>query len=168
MANAGTVDTMPADSQIRTASGLNVVLGLWLVISAFILAATGAAFWNSLLVGIFVLILAGMRVSRPTVSTKPLGWTNAVVSIWLIVAPFVLAYVSVAATWNSIAVGVLLLVFAAWSASLPRTLPTTARTSTTRTTATDAAADRHAAADRPITGTDRPVTDRPRPPRDPM
>lgn len=162
MANAATVGTMPADGQIRTASGLNVILGIWLIISAFVLAATAAAFWNSLLVGIFVLILAATRMSRPTVSTKPLGWTNAVVGIWLILAPFVLGYVTQAATWNSIAVGVLLLVFAAWSASLPRTMPTTGRTATTRTTATDAAADR------PIAATDRPITDRPRPPRDRM
>jgi hypothetical protein len=146
---------MPAGGQIRTASGLNVILGIWLIISAFIFAATGAAFWNNVLVGIFVLILASTRVSRPTVATKPLGWTNAVVAIWLILAPFVLDYLSLAETWNSIGVGVLLLIFAAWSASLPRAMPVTTRTATTRTTATDAA-------------TDRPITDRARPPRDRM
>ncbi|HEU4620273.1 MAG TPA: SPW repeat protein [Gammaproteobacteria bacterium] len=161
MANAITADTMPGGSQIRTASGLNVILGVWLVISAFIFAATSAGFWNNILVGMLVLILASTRVSRPTASTKPLGWTNAVIGIWLIIAPFVLDYASLAATWNDIGVGVLLLIFASWSASLPRTLMTT------RTTATDAAANRPLGAD-PSLRTDRPVTDQPRPPRDRM
>jgi hypothetical protein len=163
MANATTVDTLPAGGQIRTASGLNLILGIWLIISAFILAATAAAFWNNVLVGIFVLVLASTRVSRPTVSTKPLGWTNAVVALWLIIAPFVLGYVSLAETWNSIGVGVLLLIFAAWSASLPRSMPATGRTTTARTTATDAAADRPIATDRPGA---RPINDQPRAPRD--
>jgi hypothetical protein len=138
MANATTADALPAGSRIRTASGLNVILGIWLVVSAFILATTGAELWNNLLVGVFVLILASTRVSTPTISTKPLSWINALVGLWLIVSPFVLDYASLAETWNDIGVGVLLLIFAAWSASLPRTTPATATTTTTRTTATDA------------------------------
>jgi hypothetical protein len=139
MANAATAGPMPASGQIRTASGLNVILGIWLIIAPFIFAMTAAAFWNDILVGLFVLILASTRVSRPTASTKPASWTNAIVGIWLILAPFVLDYLSIAEIWDDIAVGVLLLILGTWSGSLPRRTPT-ATTTATDTTATDTTA----------------------------
>lgn len=149
MADAATAGPMPASGQIRTASGLNVILGIWLIIAPFIFAMTGAAFWNDILVGIFVLILASTRVSRPTASTRLASWTNAIVGIWLILAPFVLGYLSVAQVWDDIAVGVLLLILSTWSGSLPR------RTPAATTTATDAEAA-HNRPDEPKHRSDEP------------
>jgi hypothetical protein len=143
MANVTTAGVAPrGGNQIRFASGLNVLLGIWLIIAPFIFAATPAAFWNSLLVGIFVLILASTRMSRPAADTRALSWTNAVVGIWLIIAPFVLDYVALADFWNSIACGALLLILASWSASLPRTRTVTTTTTTTHTPGATMANDR--------------------------
>lgn len=121
MADAATAGAAPVGGQIRTASGLNVILGIWLVVAPFIFAMTAAAFWNDVCVGLFALILASTRVSRPTAATRAASWTNVIVGVWLIFAPFVLDYLSLAEFWNDILVGAALLILASWSASMPRT-----------------------------------------------
>jgi SPW repeat len=120
MAHAHTMTSVRAGGQIRVASAINLILGLWLIIAAFSVAVSEAAYWNDLLVGIAVLILAGTRLSRPTEGTKPASWVNAAIGVWLIVAPFILRYQAAEEMWNDIIVGALLLIFAGWSASLPR------------------------------------------------
>jgi len=135
MARAGTA-TAPAVGQIRTASGINVVLGLWLIIAAFVVAVSEEAYWNDLLVGIVVLILAATRLSKPIEGTKPASWVNAAIGVWLIAAPFILGYTADQEMWNDIIVGVLILVFGAWSASLPREADLR-RAGTTGTTTSD-------------------------------
>jgi hypothetical protein len=120
MARADTMTTTRSGGQIRTASAINLILGLWLIIAAFTVAVSEEAYWNDLIVGIVVLILAGTRLSKPTEGTKPASWVNAAIGVWLIAAPFILSYATDQEMWNDIIVGALLLIFAGWSASLPR------------------------------------------------
>ena len=115
-----TPTTHDARGKIHTASGINLALGIWLIIAPFILATSGSAYWNDIVVGILVAILAGTRLAKPTASTKSLSWTNAGIGVWLLIAPFALTYATEAAVWNDIIVGVLLIIFGAWSAQLPR------------------------------------------------
>lgn len=129
MARADTVATTRAGGQIRTASGINVVLGVWLIVAAFAVAVSQEAYWNDLLVGIIVLVLAAARLSKPTEGTKPASWVNAAIGVWLIAAPFILGYEVDREMWNDVIVGILVLLFAAWSASMPREADT-ARTTT--------------------------------------
>lgn len=108
-----------ARGQIATASGLNVIVGIWLIIAPFLLGhpAISAAVWNDVIVGILVLIFAGIRISG-AYQAAWLSWINFVLGIWMIVAPFVFGYagISAAALWNDIIVGAIILVLAAWSA----------------------------------------------------
>lgn len=120
MARADTMTSAHAGGQVRTASGVNVLLGVWLIIAAFAIAVSQQAYWNDLIVGILVLILGVTRLSKPTEGTKPAGWTNAAIGIWLIAAPFILNYPTAREMWNDIIVGALVLIFGAWSASMPR------------------------------------------------
>lgn len=132
MARADTMTSTRAGGQVRTASGVNLVLGIWLIIAAFTVAVSRQAYWNDLIVGILVLALAATRLSKPTEGTKPAGWTNAAIGIWLIAAPFILSYVASQEMWNDIIVGALVLIFGAWSASMPRERDVV-RTTETRT-----------------------------------
>jgi len=139
-----------AGGQIRTASAINLVLGIWLIIAAFTIAVSEEAYWNDLIVGIIVLILAATRLSRPTEGTKPASWVNAAIGVWLIAAPFILSYTNDREMWNDIIVGALLLIFAGWSASLPRERDTVAGRRTTDTMHRDTAV--------PPSGTTRDTT----------
>lgn len=116
---------------VQWTSGINIVAGLWLIIAPFVLGyhEIQAALWNDVLVGIIVAAFAVARVARPLMNPS-LSWINAVFGLWLIVAPFVLAYGSAVeafavegaiggaqtAMWNDIIVGVIILALGVWSA----------------------------------------------------
>lgn len=100
-------------------SGLNILLSIWLIASPFLLGYLGMsalAMWDAIIVGVIVLILAWIRFANPASATW-LSWVNAVLGLWLIVAPFVLGTSNIAgAMWNDIVVGIGFVVFGVWSA----------------------------------------------------
>ncbi|WP_456411245.1 SPW repeat protein [Oceanithermus sp.] len=90
----------------RWQDGVNLVLGLWLVVSPWILSFTSnaAALGNALIVGaIFVaLSLLALADAKPREE-----WSELVVAVWLLISPWVLGYSALAApTWNAVIVAV--------------------------------------------------------------
>jgi hypothetical protein len=105
-------------SQVRTASGLNILAGLWLILAPFVLgfSSLGGAMWNSLILGAAIAGLAIIRVINP-LSLAGLSWWNFVFGIWLLLSPFIIGFAGVESpTWNTVVVGVFVLAMAGWSA----------------------------------------------------
>lgn len=105
-------------NQVKVVSGTNIVAGLWLLIAAFVLGYAGiaAALWNEILVGAAIAVLAWLRVSNPT-QRAGLSWTNVVLGLWLIGAPFILGYAGTAAAmWNEVIIGLVVASLGTWSA----------------------------------------------------
>ncbi len=104
----------------KTLSWIVALFGLWEVIAPFLLgySTTGAALWDAIVIGVVLIVLAGWAALVSEEGTiKSLNWINAVLGLWLIIAPFVLTYSSVAsAMWNDIIVGVIVAILAAWAA----------------------------------------------------
>ena len=116
---------------VQWTSGINLVVGLWLIVAPFLLGydEIQAALWNDILVGLIVAAFAVARVARPLMNPS-LSWINALLGLWLVVAPFVLAYAgqveafavegaiggAQTAMWNDIIVGVIILMLGVWSA----------------------------------------------------
>jgi hypothetical protein len=102
----------------RTASVLNIIAGIWLIISPFWMGFwTGPApLWNTLVVGVVVGLLALVRACYPTQNVG-LSWVNLILGIWLIVSPFFLPYQNwMVAVRNDVIVGIVVGVLAIWSA----------------------------------------------------
>ncbi len=75
-------------------SWINVVLGTWLVVAAFLFShATGAEIVEDLIAGLFVALTAlwAARAFRPAVSLVA-SWTVVLAALWVVVAPFALGY----------------------------------------------------------------------------
>ncbi len=104
-------------SQIKWASGLNIIAGIWLVISPWIFAyATGAGEWNSIIVGIIVAVLAAIRAFG-AYDAAWMSWVNVVLGIWVVIAPFVFGYATFPGRmWNNIIVGIIIAALGIWSA----------------------------------------------------
>lgn len=119
---ARTGGTEPA----KTASGLNIAVAVWLIVATFVLGyfELTAALWNDIVIGVLVLGLAGARAANPG-AAPGLSWTNAVLGLWLILAPFVLGYsVERAPLWNDVVVGLIMASLAVSSAvATPRRRP---------------------------------------------
>lgn len=140
------------DTTVRGASGLNIILGIWLIISPWVLGYSGLPWplWNNIVCGVIIALLAAARVWSP--GTGPgVSWVNALIGVWLIVASFIWAYgpavaappaatgaaapaapamapmvqAAINAHWNDIVVGAIVLILGVWSAMSGRTEPAT-------------------------------------------
>jgi hypothetical protein len=71
------------------------VMGIWLIAAPFILGfyAHGVATANDILIGLVTIFLALATTLAPG-SFRSLVWWNSYVGFWLIVAPFILGYLS--------------------------------------------------------------------------
>lgn len=103
-------------------AGLNVLAGIWLFISGWVLGFTGTsnAFWNNIILGIVVAVIALIRMGGGR-ATRGLGWLNALAGIWLFISPWVLNFSSnTTALWNNLILGVIVFVLGLGSANLER------------------------------------------------
>jgi SPW repeat len=93
-------------------SWINVLLGIWVIISPFILgfSTLPAAMWNSVATGGAIGILALIRSSAPRQSGW--SWTNVILGIWLIISPFALGFASGVALWNDVILGIIIAIVA--------------------------------------------------------
>lgn len=92
----------------------NLVLGLWLVASPWVLqfSTASAATWNAWISGSIIAVLAAAALYQVQ---KWEEWTNAVIGIWLVVSPWVLGFSSdPVTTWNAAIIGLLVLCVAGW------------------------------------------------------
>jgi hypothetical protein len=110
--------TTPAarNSAAATAAGLNVLAGIWLIISPFVLGYTGPdATWNPIVFGAIVGIVALARLAGGA-RAAGLAWVNMAIGVWLFISAFWLASSS-EASWNVGILGVIVFVLGSWSAA---------------------------------------------------
>ena len=101
------------NEQTRFASGMNIMLAFWLILSPVLLGYTGnaLALWDALIVGVVTLVLAWFRMLHPDGSVIP-SWVNLLLGAWLAASPFVLGLTSMyAVLWNDFTVGIAILFF---------------------------------------------------------
>ena len=87
-------------------------LGLWLMASPAIFGTTGGAADSNQLVGALVVTFSVIAMGEPA---RVVRFVNVPLGIWIVVAPWILAGAPTVATWNSVAVGILLI-----TVSIPR------------------------------------------------
>lgn len=97
------------DQPESSSGALNTLLGIWLIISPFVLAAfdhLGPARVNNVVVGAMVAIVG--LVGAESFARSGLSWLNIFLGIWLIISPFVLGFAGhgSSAMWNNIIVGI--------------------------------------------------------------
>jgi hypothetical protein len=92
---------------------VNLVLGLWMLVSPWLLAfqAEAKPMWNSVILGILIAAVALYALFQVFAWEE---WANAVFGAWLLVSPWVLGFSGVAML-NAVIVGVLVLALALWA-----------------------------------------------------
>lgn len=104
-------------ARARSASGANVVLGCWLIASPWIFGYTlnASGFWNSIVAGALIALLAAARFSSPRSSVGS-SWLNLLLGLWTIASPWIYGYAANgAAMWDCVAVGIVVAAVATWS-----------------------------------------------------
>lgn len=103
---------MDMRSQTQVASGLNVIAGVWLIVSPWVLhfSANQTAMIDAVVVGIVVGVLALVHAFA-TMRATWLSWVNAIVAIWLFVSPWVLGFsTDTTPFWNALVLGAIVFV----------------------------------------------------------
>jgi hypothetical protein len=80
---------------------MNVLLAIWLFISAFVWPHTGTQMTNTWILGVIVFVFALVAMRVPMVR-----YINALAAIWLFVSAFALPRISVGTAWNNALVGI--------------------------------------------------------------
>lgn len=117
--------------QTTTASGLDVLAGIWLLISPFILAFGGmnGAVTNNVILGIVIGILALYRFFTPNAANVWVSWLNALLGVWVLISPWVVGFNrSQVAMTNNIILGIIVIILSVWSALSSGGLDTDNRT----------------------------------------
>jgi hypothetical protein len=103
----------------RIAATVELLVGLWLALSPWVIGSNGSGplRWSNVVVGVLLMGLGLVRVVRPVTRQGPA--LSFALGAWTIVAAFVLSFqngaTGTAPLWNAIACGAVLTAAAAWA-----------------------------------------------------
>lgn len=103
------------DAQARIASGVNILLGIWLLVSPWIFGyqvAGSAVIGNSVIVGALIAILAAGNCFSHRTRTG-LNWINVLLALWTMISPLLFGYTAnIGGFRDNLALGILVAWFA--------------------------------------------------------
>lgn len=89
----------------RSSRYVNIIVGLWLFISAFVWRHSAAQFTNTWVMGIIVAAIAAIALAWPAIR-----YLNTLAGAWLIISAFALPAIASGTRWNSFIAGVVVVV----------------------------------------------------------
>lgn len=95
---------------------LSFLVGIWLVLSPFVLGHThlAAPFWNNLTVGLLVMALSALRFVNPPIDWA--SWGILLLGAWLVLSPLLFRYAAGGVpSANDFTAGLVLFFLATWS-----------------------------------------------------
>lgn len=110
---------MQQRTYMRTAGSLDILVGIWLIVSPFLLGYSGnsTALWNDIITGAAVIIFSATQTAGASRRVTWPSWVNLLIGIWLVLAPFALGYsAATVAMWNEIISGIIIIALAAFAA----------------------------------------------------
>jgi SPW repeat len=89
----------------RSSRYLNIIVGIWLFVSAFVWRHSAAQFTNTWVMGIIVAAVAALALTWPTIR-----YLNTLAGAWLIISAFALPTITAGTRWNNFIVGIVVVV----------------------------------------------------------
>lgn len=102
----------------RWLGAISALFGAWVFVSVFVFGTSGAHFWNDLVVGAAIVVLAGYSAMQATASETANPWASALaglLGLWTIAAPFVYGATGMA-MWSSVVSGIVVAVLSGYNA----------------------------------------------------
>jgi SPW repeat len=99
----------------------SLLLGVWLVVSPFVLGFAGADVWITIVLGLCVIVAAVEGFVLPSYLEE---WAEILFGLALVMAPWTVGYESVSATVSSAVSGILVILLAIWELQTDRDFTT--------------------------------------------
>jgi hypothetical protein len=99
----------------------SMLVGVWLVLSSFVLGLTGSAVWITIALGLGVILFAVEAIIIPSYLEE---WGEMLLGLALVLAPWTIGYDSVSATVSSVLSGIVVILFGAWELMTDRDFTT--------------------------------------------
>jgi hypothetical protein len=99
---------------------LNLLLGIWLFISAWVIGFAGTdvgGSWNAWILGVAIVVFSAIAVSMPQAWEEVI---NILLGIWMVISSWVIGVTGRAVETNAVIVGLLVILFAAWAMAMNR------------------------------------------------
>ena len=99
---------------------LNLLIGIWLFISPWVIGfanASQSASWNAWILGVAIVVFSAIAVSLPQAWEEVI---NILLGIWMVISSWVIGVASRAVETNAVIVGLLVILFAAWAMAMKR------------------------------------------------
>lgn len=96
---------------MKSASWVNLLVGIWLLISPAALTLARPLVSNNVAFGILAIIVAVWSLVVVAENHAP-AWINFAFGIWVIIAPWALGAREMAGVWSNLISGALLIIFA--------------------------------------------------------
>jgi hypothetical protein len=114
-----TEDSMVTEARSEVAPRVaNLILGVWLFISAFLWPHSQAQMTNTWIVGVLAVVFSLISMY----AAPQARYLNTILSIWLFVSAWALPRVSVGTMWNNAIVAILMFIFSLTARRSMRTL----------------------------------------------
>lgn len=91
---------------------INLLAGIWLILSPFLFGYSGGATTNSVIAGIIVALLAVIRLTMTREAWT--SWLVALAGLWMVISPFIFGFTQPEVLWNQIIVGVVIAGLSLW------------------------------------------------------
>ncbi len=100
----------------NAASAINILLGIWVLISPWILGFHyPSQLWNNVATGGLTVILSALHAANP-VRNAAISWISFLLGIWLIISGFILGPPAQPTFfWNQVVLGILVAIVSIWS-----------------------------------------------------
>jgi hypothetical protein len=99
-------------------SAATAVIGAWIVISAFVYSPPAANFWNDIIIGAAIGIIAGYNALKTDdvegINTGAASLV-ALLGLWMVIAPFVFETVFEGAFWSDVVSGAIVAILAGYN-----------------------------------------------------
>ena len=88
---------------------IDLIAGLWLILSPYIFNVSGSQASNAFIVGLVIAAIALIRMFVTESTTGWLSWINAIAGFWMLISPIFISPISLGMVWNSIIVGIIVI-----------------------------------------------------------
>jgi len=90
-------------ANVRVARGVNIVMGVWLFISAFVWDHTAAERVNTWTLGVLCVVFAAIALSVASAR-----WLNTALAVWLFISVWALPHRNLGTMWNNAVVAIVI------------------------------------------------------------